>query len=58
MGHLGFMLMFDDFFGFRVLIALSSELPQVRQNGPYGQKRRSNATVSDENALCSIIFVI
>ena len=36
MGHLGFMLMFDDFFGFRVLIALSSELPQGRQNGQNG----------------------
>ena len=35
MGHLRFMLIFDEFVGFRVLKALSSELPQVRQKAAF-----------------------
>ena len=50
MGHLCFMLIFDDFVGFRVLTALSSELPQVRQNGNPEQP------CLIKNALYSIIF--
>ena len=37
MGYLCFMLIFDDSVDFRVLTALSSELPKLRQNGPNSQ---------------------
>ena len=51
MGHLCFMLIFDDSVGFRVLTVISSELRQVRQNG---QKE----TCLMKNVLFSIIFAI
>ena len=35
MGHLCFMLIFDDYVAFRVLTALSAELPQVRQKAVF-----------------------
>ena len=40
MGLLCFMLIFDDLVGFRVLTALSPELPQACQNDQYGEAKQ------------------
>ena len=55
MVHLCFMLIFDDFDGFRVLTAFSSELPQACQNDQYGDTKQLCLM---KNVLHSIIFVI
>ena len=52
------MLNFDDFVCFRVLTALSSELTQVRQNGPNGKNDDPKQPGLLKNAFCSINFLL
>ena len=58
MGHLCFMMIFDEFVCFRALTALSSELPQARQNCPNDQNGDPKQLCLMKNAFYSIIFVI
>ena len=55
MGHLCFMMIFDEFVCFTVLTALSSELPQDRPNDQNGDPKQLCLM---KNAFYSIIFVI
>ena len=58
LGHLCFMLIFDEFLCFRALTALSLELPQARQNCPNDQNGDPKQLCLMKNAFYSIILVI
>ena len=58
MGHLCFMLIFDEFLCFRALTALSLELPQARQNCPNDQNGDPKQLCLMKNAFYSIILAI
>ena len=58
MGHLCFMMIFDEFVCFTVLTALSSELPQDCQNRPNDQNGDPKQLCLLKNAFYSIILAI
>ena len=58
MGHLCFMMIFDEFVCFTVLTALSSELPQDCQNRPNDQNGDPKELCLMKNAFYSIILAI